>query len=115
LLLQSPASAAAIRPLRRLLVGGEALPTGLAAELRRAVRGDIVNMYGPTETTIWSTCHGVADEPSATGAVPIGRPLANQQVYILGANREPLPVGVPGELWIAGDGVARGYWQRPDL
>jgi acyl carrier protein len=57
----------------------------------------------------------VTNEPTSTGAVAIGRPLANQQVYILDANRQPMPVGVPGELWIAGDGVARGYWKRPDL
>ena len=111
----SPETLSALKSLKKLLVGGEALPTGLADQLLAELPGEIVNMYGPTETTIWSTSHRVTKEPSSTGAVAIGRPLANQQVYVLDANRQPLPVGVPGELWIAGDGVARGYWQRPDL
>jgi natural product biosynthesis luciferase-like monooxygenase protein len=115
MLAASPESLAALKPLRKLLVGGEALPIGLAAQLHGEIAGDIVNMYGPTETTIWSTSHRVDGEPSSTGAVAIGRPLANQQVYILDAHRQLVPVGVPGELWIAGDGVARGYWRRPDL
>jgi natural product biosynthesis luciferase-like monooxygenase protein len=105
----------ALKSLKKLMVGGEALPIGLAEQLRGELSGDIVNMYGPTETTIWSTTHQVANEPTSTGAVAIGRPLANQQVYVLDANRQPLPVGVPGELWIAGDGVARGYWKRTEL
>ncbi len=115
LLAGSPESLAVLRALQKLLVGGEAFPTGLAEQLATEVAGEIINMYGPTETTIWSTSTRVTREPSATGAVPIGRPMANQQVYILDANRQPLPVGVPGELWIGGDGVARGYWKRPEL
>ncbi len=104
-----------LKSLKKLLIGGEAFPSGLAEELNRVVRGEILNMYGPTETTIWSTTQRVTSEKNATGAVEIGRPLANQQVYILDGNRQPLPVGVPGELWIAGDGVARGYLRRPEL
>jgi acyl-coenzyme A synthetase/AMP-(fatty) acid ligase len=104
-----------LRSLRKLLVGGEAFATGLAEQLRRDLPGDILNMYGPTETTIWSTTSRVTGDDHGTGAVDIGRPLANQQVYVLDANRQPLPVGVPGELWIAGDGVARGYLRRPEL
>jgi natural product biosynthesis luciferase-like monooxygenase protein len=115
LLSQSPESFAALRSLQKLMVGGEALPVGLAHELKAAVGGDVINMYGPTETTIWSSTHPVADESSATGAVAIGRPIANTQLYILDANRQPVPVGIPGELWIAGDGVARGYLRRPEL
>ncbi|MDO8544836.1 MAG: LLM class flavin-dependent oxidoreductase [Opitutaceae bacterium] len=115
LLLQSLDTAEALRSLKKLMVGGEALPVGLAEELVGVVSGEVINMYGPTETTIWSTTHRVTNEPSSTGAVAIGRPLANQQVYVLDGNRQPLPVGVPGELWIAGDGVARGYWKRPEL
>lgn len=111
----SPDTLAALRGLRKLMIGGEAFPTGLAQQLIGAVSGEIINMYGPTETTIWSTTQRVTGEASSTGAVPIGRPLANQQVYILDAARQPVPIGVPGELWIAGDGVARGYWRRPDL
>lgn len=111
----SPETLAALRSLKKLLVGGEALPVGLADQLVKELRGDIINMYGPTETTIWSMTHRVTGEPSSTGAVAVGRPLANQQVYVLDAQRQPVPVGVPGELWIGGDGVARGYWRRPDL
>ncbi|MEO5958433.1 MAG: MupA/Atu3671 family FMN-dependent luciferase-like monooxygenase, partial [Opitutaceae bacterium] len=111
----SPETLAALRPLNKLLIGGEAFPTGLAGTLVGTVSGEIVNMYGPTETTIWSTWHRVTAETNATGAVAIGRPLANQQVYILDGSKQPLPVGVPGELWIAGDGVARGYWRRAEL
>lgn len=106
---------AALKSLRKLLVGGEALPTGLAEQLRRDLPGDIHNMYGPTETTIWSTTSLVGSIESSTGAVDIGKPMANQQTYILDGQRQPVPVGVPGELWIAGDGVARGYLRRPEL
>ncbi|MEO3811589.1 amino acid adenylation domain-containing protein [Sphaerisporangium sp. B11E5] len=89
------------------LAGGEALPARLADELRaRCPR--VVNVYGPTETTIWST----AGEPGAT--VTIGRPIANTQIYLLDAAMRPVPVGVAGELCVAGAGVARGYRARPD-
>ncbi|PTX92716.1 MupA/Atu3671 family FMN-dependent luciferase-like monooxygenase [Opitutus sp. ER46] len=115
MLSQTPESLQALKPLRKLMVGGEALPTGLAQELVRAVGGEIVNMYGPTETTIWSSTHRVVVEPSASGAVAIGRPIANTQLYILDANRQPVPVGIPGELWIGGDGLARGYLRRAAL
>jgi natural product biosynthesis luciferase-like monooxygenase protein len=105
----------ALKSLKKLMVGGEALATGLAEQLLRELPGDVINMYGPTETTIWSTTSVVKKVESTTGAIDIGRPLANQQVYILDAQRQPVPIGVPGELWIAGDGVARGYLKRPEL
>ncbi len=90
------------------LAGGEALPPGLAGELReRCAR--VINVYGPTETTIWSTC----GEPGAT--VTIGRPIANTQIYLLDDRMRPVPVGVAGELCIGGDGVARCYRDRPGL
>ena len=115
LLAGSPETLAALRSLHRLMVGGEALPVGLATQLRSALPGVILNMYGPTETTIWSTTSRVTGDDNPTGAVDLGRPIANTQVYVLDPHRQPVPVGVPGELWIAGDGVARGYWRRPDL
>jgi amino acid adenylation domain-containing protein len=93
------------------LVGGEALPPTLARSLRGRVR-DMWNVYGPTETTIWSTRERVPVDPDT---VTIGGPLANTQVYVLDDRLDPVPVGVPGELFIAGAGVARGYLNRPEL
>ncbi|MFB7658178.1 MULTISPECIES: amino acid adenylation domain-containing protein, partial [unclassified Streptomyces] len=99
----------------RKLTGGEALPPALADELRAAGEGESLNVYGPTETTIWSTADRVSDEGEGSAAVPIGKPLANTRVYVLDRSLHPVPVGVAGELYIAGTGVARGYHQRPDL
>src|SRR5574341_494185 len=91
------------------VVGGEALPPPLARELRARV-GWLGNVYGPTETTVWSTLWPV---PRAAAAVAIGRPIANTRVYVLDERLDPLPVGVPGQLYIGGAGVARGYHHRP--
>ncbi len=102
----------ALGGVRCLLVGGEALPAALAGQLRRATAARILNMYGPTETTVWSAAHEVAD---AEGPVPIGRPVAGTQVYVLDARMQPVPPGVAGELLIGGAGVARGYLGRPEL
>ncbi|GII96965.1 non-ribosomal peptide synthetase [Sinosporangium siamense] len=93
------------------LSGGEALPAGLARDLRARVRR-LVNVYGPTETTIWSTADEVPPEPEHVG---IGGPIANTTVRVLGPGLDLLPIGVPGELFIGGDGVARGYLRRPGL
>jgi hypothetical protein len=103
---------AALAGVRTLLIGGEALAGNLVADLARATPARLLNMYGPTETTIWSTTE-TASAQEAT--VNIGTPIANTQVYVLDAAMMPQPVGVAGELWIGGAGVARGYWQRPDL
>jgi hypothetical protein len=94
------------------MIGGEAFPSSLAAELEAAGVRHVTNMYGPTETTIWSTTGEVAGSPAS---ISIGRPIANTRLYILGNGDEPLPVGVPGELLIGGEGVVRGYHERPDL
>jgi acyl-coenzyme A synthetase/AMP-(fatty) acid ligase len=99
------------RSALKVLCGGEALPPELAGELLGRCR-ELWNVYGPTETTIWSSCHRVQPAP---GPVPIGRPIANTQLHVLDADLNPLPVGVPGELYIGGAGLARGYWGRPDL
>lgn len=98
------------RPGLKALCGGEALPRILAEQL--VERGlELWNMYGPTETTIWSTVSRVhAGEP-----LTIGRPIANTSLYILDDGLQPVPVGVPGELHIGGDGVAHGYLNRPEL
>ncbi len=99
--------------LEVMLVGGETLPVPLANELSAAVRGRVVNMYGPTETTIWSTTYEVNDERGS--GVPIGRPIANTTIYVVDAHGGPVPVGVVGDLLIGGDGVVRGYLNRPEL
>lgn len=93
------------------LCGGEALPRALADQLLPQV-GALWNMYGPTETTIWSTLSKVEPAPSD---ITIGKPIANTQVYILDAARQPVPIGVPGELYIGGEGLAGGYRHRPEL
>ncbi|MER7771805.1 amino acid adenylation domain-containing protein [Kitasatospora sp. NPDC096140] len=94
----------------KVLVGGEALPEGLARELGEAA-AEVTNVYGPTETTIWSTAAAV--EPGLPGRPPIGRPLANTRTYVLDPALRPAPTGATGELYIAGAGVARGYLHRP--
>jgi acyl carrier protein len=88
------------------------VPASLIHHIRQTFRGEIHNMYGPTETTIWSTTYRV-EEPGST--VSIGRPISNTQIYLLDAELQPVPVGEIGELFIGGDGVARGYWNRPNL
>ncbi|MFG2004651.1 amino acid adenylation domain-containing protein [Spirillospora sp. NPDC048911] len=94
----------------RVLVGGEALPAPLAENLADQA-AEVLNVYGPTETTIWSTM-----APVETGAqVAIGSPIGNTQAYVLDSGLRPVPRGVAGELYIAGDGLARGYFGRPGL
>ncbi|WP_168188772.1 non-ribosomal peptide synthetase/type I polyketide synthase [Thermoflavimicrobium daqui] len=99
------------KPHLRILCGGEAMSLDLAKRL--ALPGvECWNVYGPTETTIWSTVWKVDTNPSY---VSIGRPIANTSLYILDKNLQPVPVGVIGELYIGGDSVAEGYWQKPEL
>jgi amino acid adenylation domain-containing protein len=98
-------------PRLKALCGGEPLPRDLAGELVQRV-GELWNMYGPTETTIWSTL-GRVSEP--LGPIAIGRPIANTRVYVLEPSGLPAPIGVAGELCVAGEGVARGYRNRPEL
>jgi amino acid adenylation domain-containing protein len=95
----------------KMLCGGEGLPRSLAEQLL-ATGGELWNLYGPTETTIWSTLCRVTD---ARGTISIGRPIANTQVYVLEPSGMPAPVGVAGELCIGGDGLARGYLGRDAL
>ncbi|MEU7583033.1 amino acid adenylation domain-containing protein [Streptomyces sp. NPDC041068] len=95
----------------RILVGGEALPAALAATLSEHAR-DVTNVYGPTETTIWSTTSPVTAD---SGSPSIGRPLGNTQVFVLDGMLRPVAPGVVGELYLAGVGLARGYMGRPGL
>jgi amino acid adenylation domain-containing protein len=97
-------------PRFKILCGGEAMPRDLAQAL--LTRGEVWNLYGPTESTIWSTIHKVG---SGEGPVPIGRPIANTKIYILDSHLQPVPIGVHGDLYIGGDGLARGYWNNPEL
>lgn len=99
----------AIARLQALLVGGEALPGALAEQIAERVPLPL-NMYGPTETTVWSGATRVAD-----ASPMLGDPFANERFYLLDRDLQPVPVGVPGELYIAGHGVTRGYWSRPAL
>lgn len=110
-----PVAQPALRSLKHMMVGGEAFPPELARNLRRVVGGRVTNMYGPTETTIWSAVGDVGDAELPTTNVSIGRPLPNQSVYILDQRQQLLPAGVAGELVIGGAGVSRGYWRRPEL
>ena len=102
----------------KVLCGGEALPRELARELLER-SASVWNLYGPTETTVWSTTYKVDPEqpvvPARDAVVPIGRPIANTDVYILDRHLQPVPLGIPGELHIGGAGIAQGYLNRPDL
>lgn len=102
----------ALGKLQVLCVGGEALPADLAHRLRTAMPGTFLNMYGPTETTVWST---IADLDATTDTIPLGTPIANTDLAIVLPDGSGCPALVAGELLIGGAGVARGYWQRPEL
>ncbi|HEY6376807.1 MAG TPA: amino acid adenylation domain-containing protein, partial [Edaphobacter sp.] len=99
------------KPDLKAVCTGEAMPPEVAAQLVPMVER-VWNLYGPTETTIWSTRYRVTD---GQAPIMIGRPVANTKCYILDGQREPVPVGVTGELYIGGDGLARGYLNRPEL
>lgn len=112
ILIRAPGSNEALRQLRMFLVGGEALSATLAIQLRQLLRGDLINMYGPTETTVWSATHLVGE---VNGTVPIGRPIANTEIHIRDEQLQPVPAGEAGEICIGGEGVALGYFRRPEL
>jgi len=105
------ASTQGLKNLKYLLVGGEAFPEYLLEKSRAITRATIYNLYGPTETTIWSTVKDL------TGDVPldIGKPIANTQIYLLDKYSRLSPLGVPGELYIGGDGLSIGYANNPEL
>jgi amino acid adenylation domain-containing protein len=97
----------------KILCGGEALSEDLAKQLEQRC-ASLWNLYGPTETTVYSSSQLYCRHSSGR-TVPIGRPIANTQIYILNQQLQPVPIGVPGELHIGGDGLARGYLNRPEL
>jgi amino acid adenylation domain-containing protein len=106
----------AFAPLRALLFGGEAVePRWVRRVLEEGPPRRLLHVYGPTESTTYATWHEVEEVPLDATTVPIGGPLSNTQLYVLDAAFEPVPVGVPGELYIGGEGLARGYLSRPGL
>jgi amino acid adenylation domain-containing protein len=100
-----------LEPLQTLIAAGEALSPGVARRWVKSKR--LINAYGPTEIAVCATVHLCREEE--TGPPPIGRPIRNTSIYILNEQTEPCPVGEPGEIYIGGIGVARGYWNRPEL
>jgi len=104
------------KPVRQLLAGGDVVS---AAHVEKTLSlypsCTVINSYGPTENTTFTCCHAAQGNVSFGTSFPIGRPVSNTEVYILNDALEPVPAGVVGELYTAGDGLARGYWNRPDL
>jgi amino acid adenylation domain-containing protein len=111
----------ALMPRRWLVTGGEALRLDVARRFAGAGRGGLLNHYGPTEATVGAltfvatTATIAAAEVKGAQTVPLGRPLANTRAYVMDGNGVEMPVGIPGELWIAGPGIANGYLNRPEL
>ncbi|MCX7920809.1 MAG: amino acid adenylation domain-containing protein [Clostridia bacterium] len=111
MLLKSKKSAQCLQNIKELIIGGEAFPEILLQDLSFLENTKIYNVYGPTETTVWSTIKELTDSKT----INIGKPIANTQIYILDRYNSLQPVGVAGELHVAGDGLARGYFNREDL
>src|ERR1051326_3596121 len=106
----------AFESLRTVIAGGEAPDANaVRAVLRNRPPHRLVNGYGPTENTTFTCCHEIRQLADNATSVPIGRSIANTQVYILDSYLNPVPIGVPGELYAAGDGLADGYWNQPEL
>ncbi len=104
------------RGLRQLLAGGDVLsPTAVRKALRELDGGVLINGYGPTENTTFTCCHRMTSEDDVGDTVPIGRPISNTRVYILDSVMRPVAIGVRGELWTSGDGLARGYLNDSNL
>ncbi|HWE63822.1 MAG TPA: amino acid adenylation domain-containing protein, partial [Chloroflexota bacterium] len=105
-----------LRGIRQLLAGGDVLPAAHVQRVLEACEGlTLINGYGPTETTTFACCHRMTEPRPGMRSVPIGRPIANTRTYLLDGRRQPVPIGVPGELYIGGDGVAQGYLNQPEL
>ncbi|MBP0020802.1 MAG: amino acid adenylation domain-containing protein [Cyanobacteria bacterium SBLK] len=106
----------AFQNISTLMVGGEAAdPQAMRVVLNQNPPQRLVNGYGPTENTTFSACYRVERVPEGTTNIPIGRPIANTQIYLLDRHLHPVAIGMPGELYLGGDGLARGYLNRPDL
>jgi amino acid adenylation domain-containing protein len=103
-----------LRSLKRMFCGGELLSLELQRKFFNLVDAELINLYGPTEVSIDATSW-VCERESRRSHVTIGRPITNDQVFVLDERLKPAPLGVPGELYVGGVGLARGYWQRPEL
>lgn len=104
-----------LQPLRLLVAGGDVLSPSHARRFVERFDAALLNGYGPTENTTFTTMYAVPRDIGAVKTISIGRPIPNTSVYLLDANRAPVPIGIPGELWTGGDGVARGYLNAPEL
>lgn len=100
-----------VKNLKYILLGGEAFPEKLLAELKELTNAQVWNMYGPTETTVWSSVKNLTNETKIT----IGKPIANTQMYILDKGKKLVPVGFSGDLYIGGDGLSKGYYNKDNL
>ena len=106
----------ALRPLQQLLAGGDVLSVNHVQRFREALPNcKLINGYGPTESTTFTCCYPIEDAKTIGNSVPIGRPINNTQVYILNPQLQPMPIGAIGEIYIGGDGLASGYFNRPEL
>ena len=107
----------ALSHVRKLLAGGDVLSVPHVRRVTQTLKdgGQLINGYGPTEGTTFSACYPVNAGDAFHDSIPIGRPIANTQVYVLDGGLEPVPAGVVGELYVAGAGLARGYLKRPGL
>src|SRR5262249_24592307 len=117
-LLASQPAGMSFLPRKYLILGGEALPRELAGRIAEQANGcEVINHYGPTETTVGSLTANVNVNGAwrwGTATIPIGRPIANTEVYILDRHMKPAPIGVAGELYIGGAGLAEGYLNQPE-
>ena len=105
-----------LRGLRQLLAGGDVLSVACVKRALEALPGcRLINGYGPTENTTFTCCHPITNADVQGRSIPIGRPIANTHVYVLDENEQPFPIGVAGELYAGGDGLARGYLNQPEL
>ncbi|TCP59054.1 amino acid adenylation domain-containing protein [Tumebacillus sp. BK434] len=113
MIISAPEGLAALAPLQKILLGGEALPPTLARQLLQNTNARLFNLYGPTEATVYAAHYEVTD--TELHSIPLGRPLSNSTHYILDKQLQPVPIGVAGELHIGGAGVTRGYLGRDEL
>ncbi|MBV9464063.1 MAG: amino acid adenylation domain-containing protein [Verrucomicrobiae bacterium] len=105
-----------LKPIRRLLAGGDVLSVPHVRKVLKEIPGcELINGYGPTECTTFSACCRLTDESQIGDSVPIGRPISNTTIHILDRSLNPVPVGIPGEIYIGGDGLAREYLNSPEL